>query len=196
MIPSIRDCYHFMDQYHMLEHIKAHSVVVARVARMIAEGLRDVDMDISVLKTTVGALMHDIGKTPSLTSGENHAEIGKQICIENGLDEIADIVGEHVRLKDYHLNGANSEKVVVYYADKRVKHDHIVTLEERQDYILKHYGQGQEHIHRAIKLNFKRCRQIEETLFSKLKFSPESLLKMDGAETERFKKGLEIPGEH
>ncbi len=196
MIPSIRDCYHFMDQYHMLEHIKAHSVVVARVARMIAEGLRDVNMDISVLKTTVGALMHDIGKTPSLTSGENHAELGKQICIENGLDEIADIVGEHVKLKDYHLNGTNSEKVVVFYADKRVKHDKIVTLEERQDYILKRYGRDQEQLCKAIKLNFKRCWQVEEKLFCKLKFSPESLLKMDEAETERFKKGLKIPGKH
>ena len=194
MIPSIEECYHFMDKYRMLAHIKAHSVVVARVARMIAQGLRDVNRDISVSKTIVAALMHDIGKTPSLNSGGDHAEIGKRICIENGLDEIADIVAEHVIMKNYHLNGAESEKEVVFYADKRVKHDRIVTLEERLDYILKRYGRDQEHLCRAIKLNFRLCEQVEGKLFRNLRFSPESLLKMDGAETELFERGLEIPG--
>ena len=196
MIPSIEECYHFMDQYQMLAHIKAHSVVVARVARMIARGFRDIHTDMSVSKTTAAALMHDIGKTPSLYSGRDHAELGRQICIENGLHEIADIVGEHVRLKNYHLNGVYTEKEVVFYADKRVKHDQIVTLEERQDYILKRYGRNQEDLCRAIKLNFGLCGQLEEKLFSKLKFSPESLLKMDGAETRRFERGLKIPEDH
>ena len=62
MIPSIEECYLFMDRYRMLTHIKAHSIVVARIARMIARGLRDVNPDISVSKTTAGALLHDIGK--------------------------------------------------------------------------------------------------------------------------------------
>jgi hypothetical protein len=37
---------------------------------------------------------------------------------------------------------------------------------------------------------------LEEKLFSKLKFSPESFLKMNGAETKRFERGLEIPEDH
>jgi len=193
MIPSIEECYRVMDKYQMLTHIKAHSIVVARIARKIAQGLQEVNPDISVLKTTAGALLHDIGKTPSLSSGGNHAEIGKRICIENGFSEIAPIVAEHVILKDYRLNGADSEKEVVFYADKRVNHDRIVTLEEREAYILERYGNNQEDLYRKIRLNFRLCGQVEEKLFSKLKFSPESLLKMDGAETERFEKGLEIP---
>jgi uncharacterized protein len=194
MIPSIKECYRYMDKYHMLAHIKAHSVVVARVARMIARGLREANPNISVSKTTVGALLHDIGKTPSIKSGGDHAEIGKQICIENSLDEIAPIVGEHIKLEKYRLNGADSEKEVVFYADKRVNHDRIVTLKEREDYILERYGRDQEDLCRRIKSNFKLCGQVEEKLFRKLKFSPESFLEMDGAEIERFEEGLEIPG--
>lgn len=196
MIPSIQESYRFMDKYHMLAHIKAHSIVVARVARKIARGLQTVNPDISVLKTTVGALLHDIGKTPSLNSGGDHAEIGKQICIENGFDEISPIVAEHVDLRSYRLNGAGFETEVVYYADKRVKHDRIVSLKERENYILKRYGGDQEELCRRIKLNFKLCGQVEEMLFRKLNFSPESLLEMDGAELERFERGLEIPGAH
>jgi len=194
MIPSIKECYRYMDKYHMLAHIKAHSVVVARVARMISRGLREVNPDISVSKTTAGALLHDIGKTPSLDSGRDHAEIGKEICMENNLDEIAPIVGEHIKLKKYRLNGADSEKEVVFYADKRVNHDRIVTLKEREDYILKRYGRDQEDLCRRIKSNFRLCGQVEEKLFRKLKFSPESFLEMDGAEIESFEEDLEIPG--
>ncbi len=185
-----------MDKYRMLAHIKAHSVVVARVARMIARGLREVNPDISVSKTTVGALLHDIGKTPSINFGGDHAEIGKQICMENGFDEIVPIVAEHVMLKNYRLNGADSEKEVVFYADKRVNHDRIVTLKEREDYILKRYGRDHEELGQKIKINFRLCGQVEEKLFSKLKFSPESLMKMDRAEIELFERGLEIPGAH
>jgi uncharacterized protein len=179
----------FMDKYEMLDHIKAHSIVVARVARMIAMGFRKVNPDISVSKTTAGALLHDIGKTPSLSSGGNHAKIGEQICIENGFTEIAPIVAEHVILKNYHLSDADSEKEVVFYADKRVNHDKIVTLKEREAYILERYGRGQEELCRRIQSNFRLCGQVEEKLFRKLGFSPESLLEMDGAETERFEKG-------
>jgi len=196
MIPSIEECYRFMDRYQMLAHIKAHSVVVARVARMIALGLQEMNRDISVLKTTAGALLHDIGKTPSLSSGGNHAKIGERICIENGFTEIAPIVAEHVILKNYSLNDADSEKEVVFYADKRVNHDKIVTLDEREAYILDRYGLGQKELCHRIRLNFRLCGQVEEKLFRKLKFSPESLMKMDGAEIERFEEGLEIPGAH
>ncbi len=196
MIPSIEECYAFMDKYGMLAHIKAHSVVVARIARMIARGLQETDPAISVHKATVGALLHDIGKTPSLNSGKDHAEIGRRICVENGLDEIASIVGEHIRLKDYTPEGVGSEKEVVFYADKRVNHDRIVTLKDRESYILERYGRDQEDLCRRIKSNFRLCWQVEDKLFDKLKFSPESLLNMDGAEMAVFEKGLEMPSDY
>jgi len=85
---------------------------------------------------------------------------------------------------------------VVFYADKRVNHDQIVTLKEREEYILKRYGRDQEELCRRIKSNFRLCWQVEEKLFRKLKFSPESFLEMDGAEIERFEEGLVIPGAH
>lgn len=175
MIPSIETCFHLMDKYGMLGNIKAHSVVVAKIARLIARGLRDAGFDISVKKTTAGALIHDIGKTASLKSGHDHSEIGKQICVQNDFFELADIVGQHVRLKDYNLSDDYSEKEIVYYADKRVNHDRIVDLEERLDYILKRYGRNRESISRAIKENFELCTKVEKKLFSKLNFSPESL---------------------
>jgi len=175
MIPSIETCLSLMDKHRMLENIRVHSFVVAGIAHLMAKGLKESGIQISVEKVVTGALMHDIGKTLSIHIGGDHSEIGRRICLDNGLDEIADIVGEHVRLNGYHLNGDYSEKEIVYYADKRVNHDRIVSLQERLAYILERYGQNKENLHHLIKKNFELCARIEKKLFSRLEFSPESL---------------------
>lgn len=175
MIPSIQVCFRLMEDYKMLEHIKAHSVVVAAVARAIAADLKGAGMPLSIRKATAGALMHDIGKTASLESGEDHAELGRRICVANELYEISDIVAEHVVLKNYSPEGALTEKEVVYYADKRVNHDRIVDLKERLAYILTRYGGSREPLCLRIRKNFEVCRQVEKKLFERLGFTPDAL---------------------
>jgi len=175
MIPSIQECYNLMDAYQMLDNIKAHSVVVAKVAHIIARNLQHSGIHVSVKTATVGGLLHDIGKTASLRTGQDHSEIGRQICLRHHLEEIAPLVAEHVRLKDYDLNGNCSEKEIVFYADKRVNHDRIVSLDERLAYIIERYGQGRERIIKAIRENFSLCRQVEEKLFRNLRFSPDDI---------------------
>jgi len=164
-----------MIEYKMLENIKAHSVIVERVALKIARGLMDSGFPISLEIVTAGALMHDIGKTMCLGSSDDHAAKGKGICLDNDLHEIADIVGEHVRLRGYGPSSPIGEKEVVYYADKRVNHDVIVSLDERLAYLLERYGRGREAICERIKGNFALCRALEKRLFAALPFQPEDL---------------------
>ncbi|MFP3911254.1 MAG: HD domain-containing protein [Desulfobacteraceae bacterium] len=175
MIPSIQECFALMNQYRMLENIRAHSVLVAKAAHLIAQRLRDRGVDVSVRLATAGALMHDIGKTPSLHSGGDHARIGGEICRRHHLHEIVPLVEEHVRLKHYDLNGNYSEKEVVYYSDKRVNHDTIVSLDSRLRYILDRYGRAGSPLNRAIRDNFALCQKIEQKLFMHMDFPPESL---------------------
>jgi len=185
MIPSIQECYKLMDAYQMLDNIRAHSVVVAKVAHLIARDLQKSGIHVSVKTATAGALLHDIGKTASLRTGQDHSEIGRQICLRHHLQEIAPMVAEHVRLRDYDLNGSCSEKEIVFYADKRVNHDQIVTLDERLAYIIERYGQGREPLIKAIRKNFSLCRQVEEKLFRNLRFSPDDVPCL-AADRERF----------
>jgi len=182
LIPSTKTCFQLMDAYHMLANIKAHSVMVARVAHLIARRLRDAGFDISVELTTAASLLHDIGKTASLNSGVDHAELGREICRKNGFSRIGDIVGEHVRLNGFTVNGNYSEKEIVFYADKRVNHDAVVSLEERLKYLIETYAQNQETRVNAIRTNFEICRQVEKKLFSKLDFPPASLSQRVGSE--------------
>ena len=110
--------------------------------------------------------------------------------MKNHLDEIAPIVAGHVRLRNYTLNGDISEKEIVYYSDKRVNHDKIVNLDERLAYILGRYGRNQKDISKAIERNFSLCEQVQEKLFKKLKFSPESLSHMAENQNKMCIRGL------
>ena len=176
MIPSVKECLALMEQYGMLDNIKAHSIMVQKIATIIGQGLKDTGMDISLEKIAAGALLHDIGKTLCLNTGDDHEAKGREICLKNHLAEIADIVGEHVRLKDYNLDSLISEKEIVYYADKRVNDDMVVSLEERLRYLIRRYARNMKHVSKRIRENFQLCKEVEKKLFAKLDFRPEDLV--------------------
>ena len=178
MIPTVEQCFDLMAKYEMLENIKAHSIVVERIASLVARGLVEAGENLSLGRVTAGALMHDIAKTQSLKTKEDHSARGSEICIQNHLDEIADIVAEHVFLKAFSKEGPVLEKEIVYYADKRVKHDQIVSLQERLAYLIKRYGRGDERLIRRMGENFDLCKQVESKLFAKLRFAPEDVAGM------------------
>ena len=171
-IPGVNDCLQFMEQYHMLPNIKDHSIVVARVAGVITHGLINAGHALSLETVIAGALLHDIGKTACLDNDDDHAAKGLEICQALNLETIADIVAEHVILKNYAPENGFSEKEVVYYADKRVNHDQVVSLEERLAYILQRYGRNDEVRCQAIKKNYARCQDLEKRMFSFLTFKP------------------------
>lgn len=167
-----------MDQYQMLDNIREHSIVVAEIVRTISTGLVHSGVEISIQKAVAGALLHDIAKTQCIHSGGDHATVGREICLRHHFDEIADIVGEHVWLNDYSMDGAYSEKEVVYYADKRVLHTSVVTLAERMHDIIDRYGGNDFRLAERVRMNFAICRGIEKKLFTQLDFRPEDLARV------------------
>ncbi len=171
-IPGINQCLDLMQQYHMLPNIKDHSIVVARVAEIIANDLIAAGNNLSLDTIIAGALLHDIGKTACLDNDDDHAVKGFEICLDHNLETIADIVAEHVILKKYVPENGFAAKEIVYYADKRVNHDQVVSLEERLHYILKRYGRNNESRCRAIRRNYADCQDLEERMFSFLAFDP------------------------
>ena len=86
---------------------------------------------------------------------------------------------QHVILADFSpekfRGGLFTPREIVYYADKRVRHHEIVSLDERLDYILEQYSNGVAEIQRLIRENFERCRQLEKFLFARLEFTPAEL---------------------
>ena len=174
MIPSIAQCFRLMEQYAMLPNIREHSVMVARVAGLIGQGLAQSGRTLCRELIVSGALLHDIAKTASLETQLRHDQLGREICLRHGFGELADIVGEHVVLKNGNPEHC-TEKEIVYYADKRVLHDEVVGLDVRLDYIIHRYGNGDEGLHARIRRNFAQAHAIEKILFAELDFSPAEL---------------------
>ncbi|MDA8165455.1 MAG: HD domain-containing protein [Desulfobacteraceae bacterium] len=175
MVPTVAQCFELMDEYRMLPNIRMHSLVVARVTECLVRSLQQLGHEISLEIAVAGALLHDIAKTQCLESAANHAREGWKICTRHRLDEIADIVGEHIRLAGGMAPEGYTEKEIVFYADKRVNHERIVSLDERLAYILDRYGRDNQARRRAILDNFEQCRQVEAKVFDPLDFGPDEL---------------------
>lgn len=174
MIPSVAQCFRLMEEYRMLANIRDHSIIVARIATLLGRELEQCGCALSLPLVVASALLHDIGKTACLDSDRDHAAYGREICLAHGLDELAEIVGDHVRFRDNSL-GAFGEYDIVYYADKRVTHEQVVSLEERQKYILERYGRNDPQRLAIIREHCRSWRLVEERLFAGLAFAPTEL---------------------
>jgi uncharacterized protein len=143
------ECLQLFDATGMLDNIREHSIMVARVSCAIAENL-SAECLINIDLVRAGALLHDITKTRALSTGEHHAQTGGDFLREMGLPRTSEIVAEHVDLASFNPDGPLLEKEIVHYADKRVKHTSIVTLYDRIDDLLIRYGKTDAHRKRIL----------------------------------------------
>ena len=151
-----------METYVMLPNIVRHCVQVMRVSRVIADNLRQ---GVTVNKELIiaAALLHDITKTRSLETRERHDTSGGKLLRELGFARIAGIVEQHVILEQFDPHGAIEEREIVFYADKRVKHDTIVTVPERMQDLIRRYGKTEE-VRTRILQGQNRALAVEEKL--------------------------------
>lgn len=161
-IPSLNECYELMAQQAMLPNIVDHSRQVMRVSLAIVDHLQE-SVSVNRKQVIAGALLHDIAKTQSLSTKERHDASGAELLRTLGFSAIADIVEHHVILKNLNMQGRLEEREIVYYADKRVMHDHIVTVEERVLDLIHRYGATEE-VRDKITRNKKMILAVESKI--------------------------------
>lgn len=161
-IPSRAECDELMARYAMLPHIIEHSIQVMKVSLAIMDNLKS-DMSLNRDLVVAGALLHDITKTISLETNENHAVSGGALLRELGFPSTAEVVEQHIRILNLNLAGWLEEREIVYYADKRVRHNTIVTVEERMDDIIQRYG-ATEDLRRQILKNKSQALLVEQKI--------------------------------
>ena len=174
MIPSVETCYRLIEEMGMLPHIVAHSEQVCRVALCLVDHMNHSSARLNRPLVQAAALLHDITKTRSFETGEDHAFTGKEMLKGRGFPEVARVVGQHVHLENEVLDEAVDEARVVNYADKRVLHDKVVSLEKRMAYIVERYGREEAHRERIMRL-WEESRNLEEHLFRYIEFQPDEL---------------------
>ncbi len=183
-IPVRDQCLQLLDSMQMPMHIQAHSRIVCEVALVLADGLNAAGVPLNRDLIRASALLHDITKPRSFKTGENHARTGGEYLNGLGFYEVGEIVRQHVVLDQWlppdspqadAVGGqAPGEAEVVNYADKRVLHDQVVSLDERMAYILHRYARTPER--RQLMIHFwERAEALEKLIFGYLAFGPERL---------------------
>ena len=172
--PSKKECDRLFHSTGMLAHIIDHSRQVCRVATFLTNQLRKADIFLGRELVAAAALLHDITKTRSFDTGEDHTRTGEELLIRLGYTEVGKIVGQHVALDTYFSSDIPDEAEIVNYADKRVLHDRIVSMDERMQYILEKYCKKPGYRRRLQRL-WDVSREMEKRIFQHLSFLPEEL---------------------
>ena len=142
-VPDEDECRALWDRYAMPEHIRAHSRMVADLATAVAVELEKTGAAIHVPSVLAAGLLHDIGKYYTIIHGGSHGQLGCAWVIhETRNPHIAQGVLQHVRWR-WHIDETVDPWLLAYciiYADKRVMHDDVVSLEDRYVDLVDRYG--------------------------------------------------------
>lgn len=171
MIPSRTNCLALMERVQMPRHIRFHSILVADVAVFLGTLLNNGAPFLNLGLLEAGGLLHDIAKPRSIATGERHEELGAIMVETWGYPHIAPIVKEHVTMDERRVNGPISESTLVNYADKRVRHAEVVSIEERFFDLIERYARSREqatYLEKRMELYFT----LEERIFEQLSISP------------------------
>lgn len=204
-LPSKEECYRLLKEYHVPKNVVAHNEGVVKVAVFLAKKLIEKGIDVNVDLVEKASLLHDLlrlcdmhkfekkhfkkfgcdvsdkeyeemMKVRKRFKGQHHADACFDILKEK-YSELALVIKRH--RYTYILSEENRpmtwEDKLVYYADKRVKHDKIVSLDHRLD------DGEKRNIHMVDKDKKRRDKareknfELEKEIFNILGISPESL---------------------
>ncbi len=177
-LPNEKACLALLEKYETPDHIVRHCIKVREVGKVLADGLIRNNYHVDLELVTAACLLHDIAKYPCiLDRGKGyHDSHGEKMLNEECLPLVAGIVAQHVILKDQG-DGPVKEEHLVNYADKRVVHDRIVSLDERFQYLADTYGKNPKALELLDAMKRKTF-DLEARIFELLDFRPEDLIRL------------------
>jgi uncharacterized protein len=166
-LPSREECYRILREHQVPENIIRHSEVVNKIAVMLARRLKDKGIQVDVDIVDRASLLHDLDKIRTLKSDRHGFETQKMLT-DIGYPQLGEIAKLH--RYEFIKKDLSWEARIVNYADKRVKHEHIVSLRERFTDMKERYN-VKDHSHEAEDRFFR----LEEEIFTKIDIDPERI---------------------
>ncbi|MDD3313433.1 phosphohydrolase [Pseudodesulfovibrio sp.] len=167
-VPDDRECEAHWARFSMLDNVAAHSRQVARVATFLARRGRELGIHVDAPTVHASAMLHDLAKTYCIRHGGNHSQLGGAWVMELTRNPaVATGVTHHVFWPFAMDVPRYLTPLAVIYADKRVRHDRIVSIQSRFEDLIARYGvndyiRGRIEITRAQALELEAC--LEKTL--------------------------------
>ena len=136
-IPMVDECINILVEQKLPAHIIEHSKAVCKIASDVVDTLKSKNINVDKDLVIAGALLHDVRRLD-----KDHAKTGGQLLEGLGLIRVAKIVKTHglIRLGEKDFTPKTLEEKIVFYADKRVVNNKIVSLEKRFKYLKETYG--------------------------------------------------------
>ena len=137
IIPTREECLKILKENSVPDNIVSHLKAVYDFSLKVCDLLEKKGIHINRDLVAVGALLHDIKK---MAPGD-HVTEGYELVKSLGIPEVATIIKKHglYHLEDEEFVPKTWEEKIVFYADKRVKGDKIVSVDERFDYVKQRY---------------------------------------------------------
>lgn len=121
--PSAQECARILSECRTPEHVMRHCAAVAENARSIAKKLNAAGFSLNVGALYAAGYLHDCLRTEP-----NHASAAAELLASLGYAELAKLIAAHHDLPE---PVSLDEAAILFYADKRVQKERIVTLTER-----------------------------------------------------------------
>jgi len=182
-LPDIDECMALLAEQDAPPGVIKHSQAVANAAFRMAGWLRELGEKVDPLLAHRGGLLHDLDKISSRQSNQRHGQLGASILHKEDYPQLADIVKRHVMsmIFDPDEQPTTWEEKLVYYADKIVEGDQIVSVAERWKALHQRYPEVADMLQRGLPLVL----ELEANICAHLGVSPESLRKRLGACEDR-----------
>ncbi len=155
-IPTRKECIQILKDANVPDKVIAHTIAVSEFSMKVVDIAERNGIQVNRDLVRAGCLLHDIRKV----SSKRHEIDGAEYVKSLGFPEVASLVRKHglSNLAHDELVPTTFEEKIVFYADKRVNGDQVVSLKERFDDIQKRYG------HPKIEAEFMIAKQIEKEL--------------------------------
>ena len=163
----------YFDRYRYPDWLRAHSVVVGRIASRLAQAQADRGADLDPAVIGLGGYLHDIGKSPLVAhDGREHHLLGPLVLAAEGLPALAELSRRHpvYAPRDPAIAPRTLAEKIVYYADRRGG-QRVVTLEERIDEQLSRFPAAAS----ERQADLRAAQLIEAELFQGIDLRPEDL---------------------
>lgn len=119
-----------LQDYGTPPHVQRHCLAVAKTASLICRALNEHGYELDVALAEGAGVLHDIARVE-----KDHWKRGADIVRELGYEEEAEIIGKHMTYTKYSPLDKINETDIVCIADRIVKENRYVGIDERIEYI-------------------------------------------------------------
>ncbi len=195
----------YWDLFSTPLHVRAHCKKVADICLQIGRAYikKNILVDLNLLNTA--GLLHDMARicdfitmdrhhfSEDITEdkwekwvdlrrqfkGINHANIAQQILLKDGFKKTADMILYHdsSSIIDHPQVFSQLEIAILFYADKRVKHNQVVDLKERFRDGCERHGKENDNKRKVFFEEVEsKTYELEKKLFSKIDIQPNEII--------------------